>query len=937
MWLPIEIRENDVVKAKRCGEQNRVLPALLISLVLAACNAKAPSELLESADAYLKKGDIRAAVIQLKDALSQDQNLPRARFLLGRVLLESGDPAAAIVELKKAQQLGYSPDETLTQLARAMLAAEQYQPLIEAMANADLKDAKAAADLRTSIATAYASQNKFSDASREIDAALAKVADFPPALLLKARLVGFEHHADDALKLTDKVLSLAPKDPEAWFQKGEFLLLFKQDQSAAIEAFRAAIAIQPNHATAQSALIEVLIDRRDFKGAADQLSTLRKVSRNSVLVNYLEARLAYASGDLKKANAAIEAAQKASGDAVPILQLAGAIQLGNGALLQAERSLSKALSLQPGRLPVRLLLSQAEIRMGQPAKAIATLQPALAGGGVAAAQALAGEAYLALGDLERSRSSFEAAVALDPSDSANAVKLALANQKKSGYPATVSSLQKIAQADKGTSADLALISVLLLNKDFDTALKSLDGLEAKLPKNPLPHNLRAKIHLMREDVPNARKSYEAALVIDPVFVPAVEGLAALDLKAKNGGAARARFESVLKIDPNNLQAYLALAKLKIAEGGARTEVVDLLSQAIRLNPSEAAPRLALIELYLTDGNSRAAQSAARDAIAALPDQPDLLDALGRAEAKAGVPEQAMAAFSKLAGIEPKSTRPFMRLASLQLSANKVSLAEQNLRRALALVPDYLPAQQALVRIAMTRNKPDEAIAIARTVQSQRSSETIGHDMEAEVELGRGNANAAVEVYRRALKKAPVSILAIKLHSTLRGAAKTSDADRFAAEWVTAHPKDASFPAYLGDVALSQRQYAAAEQQFRKVLSLQPQNAAALNNVAYTLVQMGKSGGVELAEQALKLQPDAPGVLDTLASALALDKQWPRALEAQRHAVKLEPGNQLLRFNLAKLLAQSGDKSAARAELESLQKVGDAFPAQAEVARLLQTL
>ncbi|MFS9605617.1 hypothetical protein, partial [Klebsiella pneumoniae] len=83
------------------------------------------------------------------------------------------------------------------------------------------------------------------------------------------------------------------------------------------------------------------------------------------------------------------------------------------------------------RLPVRLLLAQTEIRMGQAAKAVATLQPLVAAGNVPAAHALAGEAYLALGDLERSRSSFAAAASLDPSDPANAVKLALADQKLS--------------------------------------------------------------------------------------------------------------------------------------------------------------------------------------------------------------------------------------------------------------------------------------------------------------------------------------------------------------------------------------------------------------------------------------------------------------------------------------------------------------------------
>jgi len=46
---------------------------------------------------------------------------------------------------------------------------------------------------------------------------------------------------------------------------------------------------------------------------------------------------------------------------------------------------------------------------------------------------------------------------------------------------------------------------------------------------------------------------------------------------------------------------------------------------------------------------------------------------------------------------------------------------------------------------------------------------------------------------------------------------------------------------------------------------------------------------------------------------------------------------VLRLNLARLLLQSGDKSAARTELKTLEKLGDKFPAQAEVGRLMQTL
>ncbi|MDP0953421.1 hypothetical protein Q6283_29515, partial [Klebsiella pneumoniae] len=80
-----------------------------------------------------------------------------------------------------------------------------------------------------------------------------------------------------------------------------------------------------------------------------------------------------------------------------------------------------------------------------------------------------------------------------------------------------------------------------------------------------------KVYVLRDDLPSARKSYEAALAIDPVFVPAVEGLASLDIREKNISAARGLFEAVLKIDPNNLQSLLELARLKTAEGAAKSE------------------------------------------------------------------------------------------------------------------------------------------------------------------------------------------------------------------------------------------------------------------------------------------------------------------------------------------------------------------------------
>ena len=45
----------------------------------------------------------------------------------------------------------------------------------------------------------------------------------------------------------------------------------------------------------------------------------------------------------------------------------------------------------------------------------------------------------------------------------------------------------------------------------------------------------------------------------------------------------------------------------------------------------------------------------------------------------------------------------------------------------------------------------------------------------------------------------------------------------------------------------------------------------------------------------------------------------------------------IRLSLAKVLVQAGQKAEARKELEALGKLGNNFPAQAEVAKLLKEI
>ena len=279
----------------------------------------------------------------------------------------------------------------------------------------------------------------------------------------------------------------------------------------------------------------------------------------------------------------------------------------------------------------------------------------------------------------------------------------------------------------------------------------------------------------------------------------------------------------------------------------------------------------------------------------------------------------------------------MRLAEIHLASKNLDAARKSLKQALSVSPDLLAAQKALIELELTEKRPQEALVIARTVQKQRPLEPIGFFMEGAAETARQNHTASVDVYRSALGKFGSSEAAIKLYSSLTMAKRESEAEKLAVSWLQSHPKDANFLAYMGDVALFNRNYSASESYFKRVLELQPNNAMAFNNIAWMMATLDKRGAVELAQKATALLPNTPAFLDTLAMALDMENQTQKAIDVQKKAVSLAPYRPAFRLRLAKLYIKAGDKATARSELTVLAKLKEKFNAQPEVSKLLKSL
>ena len=74
----------------------------------------------------------------------------------------------------------------------------------------------------------------------------------------------------------------------------------------------------------------------------------------------------------------------------------------------------------------------------------------------------------------------------------------------------------------------------------------------------------------------------------------------------------------------------------------------------------------------------------------------------------------------------------MRMAGVQITAKDYDAALQSLRKALALEPNLVDAQRSLVALSVVADRAPEALAMAREMQKQKPTESVGFIMEGDV-------------------------------------------------------------------------------------------------------------------------------------------------------------------------------------------------------------
>lgn len=919
--------------------QRQWTAAILIAstALFAACGSGVEGN-LSSAKGHIDKRDFKAATVELKALLQENPGSGEGRFLLGRALLETGDLAGAEAELNRALESKYSEEAVAPLLAKAWVGMRQHQKLIDRYGKFEVADVAAAVELKVALAMAYASLGQREEAKGMIQRALQIQPDAPDAMVVMARLEAADNKPDEALQTLDKLLAKSPKSTAGWQLKGDLLRHAKNDAAGAAAAYRKALEVRNDLPEAHAALITLAYAQKDLDGAAKQIDELKKILPNHPQTQFFEAQAAFAKGDFAKTRELLQPLLRAAPEHAGLLHMAGATEFKLGSLGQAETYLSRAIQVAPNFAGARRVLAQVYLRTQQPAKAQAVLKP-LIDKGVADSESLSLMAQAAgmLGDAKSADEYFAKAAKLKPEDTRIRAAQALGQVARGNADAAFVELESLAASDKGSAVDLALISAHLRRNELPQALKAIDALEQKQPSGPIAPNLRGRVQLVQKDTAGARKSFELALSRDPKFLAAAAALAAMDLADKKPDDAKARFAAVLKADPKSSAAMLAMSELEARTGGTPAQVLKWITDAVAAEPQNVGTRLALVDHHMRARDSKAALAAAQSGLAAMPDQPELLDRLARAQLADGDPQQALTTFTRVTQLRPDSAAAFITLGEAQAGANDLDGAARSARRAIELSPDGMSAQRLAMSVAVRQQRWKDALALARTMQTRQSADPAGLVYEGEIELEQKNLDKALAAFRKAADMKAPSQAPARLHHTLLLAKRDAEAAKFADGWTVSHPKDTLFMYYLGDLALSRNDLPGAERRYNEVLKVQPEHALALNNVAWLMVQQKRAGAVAVAEKAVKIAPDQPALMDTLALALAAESQLPRAIELQKKVVAMAPQAASFRLNLAKFELQAGDKAAARADLEALQKLGPKFSGQAEVTQLLKSV
>ncbi|HSD38790.1 MAG TPA: tetratricopeptide repeat protein, partial [Rhodocyclaceae bacterium] len=317
--------------------------------------------------ARFKKNDMDGAIIQLKNALQQDNRLLAAHVLLGRALLRDGNPPAAEVAFNEALRLGVNRSEVLPSLGRSYLMMGQPKMVIERVAGDDLST-QAKAEVLSIRGMAYAELGNYPQASKSFEDARAVDPSSVVPLLAEIPVLLARGQGERARLLADRAVAMAPTNADAWNMSAS-VAHAAGDLRTALDRYSKSLLLEPGLIDARIARSAIYLDQKRDTDAERDLDELKRVMPKEARASYLRAVLAGRRGKNDEVKAALaEIAQVVDGlprewvaSREQFLTLGAVSHHGLGDRVKAQAYLDAVIALNPRNLGARKLLASIQL------------------------------------------------------------------------------------------------------------------------------------------------------------------------------------------------------------------------------------------------------------------------------------------------------------------------------------------------------------------------------------------------------------------------------------------------------------------------------------------------------------------------------------------------------------------------------------------------
>lgn len=700
----------------------------------------------------LQEGKLKEAGTSLDKALTVDNRYALAWTLRGDLEQNAGDLTSARSSYSKAIENRFNNDGDLLKRALLALKMEDVQAakndlltlrkkvpdsywvayLSGVILMSEKRYAEAQAEFETTLSkneqlfdarlylgVAQLLQGQFEQAERNISTVLANQPRRIDAHRMLAAVYAARGDAQKAEQTIRPVVDFLPDDTFSISLLAEALIRQGKTEEGLTQMERLG-EIDPNSTLTQSRVAASLLDARHFDEA---IKRLRSVTDADPSLEINQTMLVYAlikRGMLDEALVSASSYQKRNPNSATALNTLGMVLMKKGNVEEAEKAFIKAVELDPKIATARLNLARIASGKSQTNKAREQLQSILEERkGHLLASLMLAEIERASGHAEKAESVLLLAIESNPSDPA---------------------------------PQIALSRLWLENEKHDKVIELLN-------KNYLPKQnvdilaLLGEAYLRTGDGRAAQKTIETAVDLRPSDAALLYKLAVAYTLLGDDALMSSTLERVLALDPNHIDARLAILRVQVSKGQL-DEAKAWLSQ--NGNTGQRLPSLLLLkgELALKQGKKAEALSYFQEGLNIAP-SPITLLALANALAEQGRLADAINTLESWRARSPENIAVSVSLANLLMEMGFQEKASQIYEDVLSKDPENTLALNNIAWIKMQLNT-DKALEYAEraVVISPDSPQIL--DTLAVALFSRQSYERALQTIDRALLKEPNS-------------------------------------------------------------------------------------------------------------------------------------------------------------------------------------